>query len=137
MPEVPLQLHPPNGAVEQRRESVSSLQAGEEGQEEPPQEDTLDPKAAVRRAPSDKLLENGTPRQACCMSSKQAIVLPSANHPLGAAGHPASPLPSTQVFITSMSSPAHRLHPQGMPGSRHGATATSSMTQAAAILALH
>lgn len=48
VPEVLLQAYPPKSTVEWERglEPVSWLQAGEEGQQEPLQEETLDPKAA-------------------------------------------------------------------------------------------
>lgn len=127
VPEVPLQPTHPTGQREPGREPVSLLQARR----------SLPKKTPWTQKAPDKPLENGTPRQAWCMSSKQAIVLPSANHPLGAAGHPAPSLPSTQGFITSMSSPAPQLHPQGVPGSGHRATATSSTRQAAEILAFY
>lgn len=64
VPEVPLQPSHPTAWWEQGRETISLLQAGEEGQEEPPQEDNLDPKTAARQTLPDKLLENRTSGQA-------------------------------------------------------------------------
>lgn len=111
MPEVLLQSIHPTVQWEQGREPTSSLQTAEGSQEEPHQEETLDLKTATRQTPPYKLLEKGTLRQNLCMSSKQAMVLPSANHPLGAVGHPAPSPPSTQAFTISMSSPACWVHP--------------------------
>lgn len=101
-----------------------------------------------KKSPWTRKLQQGRLHQTSCwrtglqgrlsaQAQSKPSCLPSASHLLGAAGHPALSLPSTQVFIKLMSSTAHRLHPQGVLGSGHRAMVTSSTEQAAAILALY